>query len=92
MTKLATFKAHPLFGTKLTLYPDHITNGKETYPIKGVAAEIESFTGALHSGHGSNLLITGPDFAWTFTVESVKSSQAHKFAAAVNLAVRQSER
>jgi hypothetical protein len=88
VSKIATFKAHPLFGTKLTLYSDRIDNGKESHSLTGVTAEIESFTGALNAGHGAHMNISGPEFAWTFTIESVKTSRAYKFVNAVRLAAR----
>jgi hypothetical protein len=83
--EIASFSAHGMGIDKIVLTADTITRKGDTQPLEGVEAV---FSGGTMLGH-RDLTITGPDFAWVVQPENVKFGKAAKFAAAVNLAVRQ---
>jgi hypothetical protein len=72
---------------RLTLWPDRVERGKESHPLTGVRAEV---AGAPMTGQ--TITVSGPEFAWTYRLDSViGGNKGRRFAARLNTTAAQYE-
>jgi hypothetical protein len=85
-----TFRLGRLFGKVLTLTDTTISLGKETHPLAGVTASLET-SGSRRMSMPNYIEIEGPGFAWSEKSDHAHEGKARRFVQAVNLAARQAQ-
>jgi len=76
----------------VSLYADHISYRRGSYPLVGVTAELVRTGGSTaFNAQRGQLHVDGPEFSWVIDSDHHHLNKATQFASAVNLAARKAE-